>query len=333
MLISRSQFTCLLCAATVLVSACGGSKDVMDTPATPNATPSRIGGVETVAVTMTGRGSSRDDAIRDAVLRAVESIHGRAISVSTVRQEVGTVERRKGVSVMGAGASKTETERTTVGGTELVESTGGMVTSINIVSEAESRDGWTVQVIAAVAKFTDPGAGKPTVIITTPSGPSVTPDAARRMRQAMADGLTTSGKLMVLDRSNDEEIAAELADAVSGEVAGTEVLKAGKGKVADIAVLINIDQLGVNRTVRRMRMVDREIVSYSGLVEARYRLVHVPTRQVLGTGSARAERSSEESLQDAVDTAQWIDDMVNEVAQELARKAVADLLTTAGSTK
>lgn len=322
----------LLSAVLVGVVACGKEDEKADVAATSAAPASAAGGVEQVEVTASGSGPSRDEAIRDAVLRAVEEVHGRAVSMSNVSQELGSVEKSKDVSVMGVGASKSETERTTVGGRRLEESTRGLVTSIRILEEDEGRKGWTVKLVAKVAKFTAPGAGKPTVIVGQPKGDGLGEESSALIRGRISEALTSSGKVAVLDRSNDSELEAELEFAGSNAVTSTEALKQGQAQVADFLVQIVVDEFGVDRNVRTLRMTGREIVQYSGRASATYRLVHVATRQVVASGKASASKASGEALQDNVDVDAWRAEMLDEIAGKLATDVSKALVSANGGT-
>ena len=316
----------------LLVAACQSST-TQDAPAAGSGagTAPVVAGISTVEVATTGRGSSRDAAIRDALLRAVESVHGRAISVTTVSQELGTKEKRVDKSIMGIGGSKSDIERSTVGGRTVEEATRGLVTSMRILEEDEGGDSWTVKLIAGVAKFTPPGAGKPTVIVGTPRSETSAPEAAVVLRNRVADALSQGGKVALLDRSADGEIAAELALAGSEAAAATEALKQGQLQVADIAVLLSIDALAVDRASRTLRMTGREIVSYAGRADASFRVVHVATRQILASGRATATRGSEEALRDDINADAWRKEMMEEVAGDIARQVTNALITASGA--
>jgi hypothetical protein len=322
----------LLALAFLPLVACGTKDRAISPPASAGTASSSVaGGVETVEVTATGKGATRDEAIREAVLRAVEQVHGRAISMKNVSQELGSVTKQKGMSVMGVGASKSETERQTVGGRQITEETSGMVTSLRVVKEDEGRSSWEVTVVAMVAKFTTPGTGKPTVIIGRPKGDGITDDDADVIRERIATALTASGQLTMLDRSSDADIDNELELASSDAVSSTEALKQGQGKVADFVVQITVETLRVDRNARTLRMTGREIVSYDGRANASFRLVHVATRQVMGSGSATASRTSEEGLQDSVNADAWKRDLIEEIAGKLAVQVSAPLTKAGGA--
>lgn len=320
----------MLAVAFIPLVACGTKDSSAATSATTDtATARTAGGIETVEVTASGNGATRDDAIRDAVLRAVEQVHGRAISMKNISQELGSVSTTKDVSVMGVGASKSQSAQLTLGGRQMLEETKGLVTSLRIIEEDEGRSSWEVKVIALVAKYTAPGAGNPTVVIGQPTGRDITDDAAAVIRERIAGALSSEGAVTMLDRSSDADIDAELELAGSSAVSSTEALKQGQGQVADFVVKVTVEALRVDRNARTLRMTGREIVSYDGRAGASFRLIHVATRQVMGSGTATASRTSEEGLQDSVDADAWKREMLEEIAGKLATQ-VAQKLGKAG---
>ena len=326
-----TRLTFFLALFLVLGSlACAkGKEKAVGSPSLPAVTTSAAGGVEIVEITSSGKGATRDEAIRDAVLRAIEQVHGRAVSMTTVSQELGAVEKKTDKSLGPLSASKSETERVTAGGKRIEESTKGMVTGIRIVEEVEGRKGWDVTLVALVAKFTPPGGNKPRVVVGLPKGSDISADAATVIRERIGGALMASGKVAVLDRSDNGEVNAELELAASGSAAATENLKVGQNQVADFIVQVTVDALRVDRSARKMRTSNREIVSYTGSANASFRLVHVATRQVMGSGTATASRSSDESLQDTVNADVWMREMIDEVAGKLAAQ-VADALVKTG---
>lgn len=325
-----------LAASLLLLVACGkkpASVDA-DSTATAAAPTSPAGSVGTVEVTTSGTGATRDEAIRDAVLRAVEQVHGRAISVSNVSRELGTVTTRKNVDVAGIGAGKEESVTATEGGRQLSESTQGLVTAIRVLEEDESRRSWTVKISASVAKFMPPNANKLRVVVGEPRGDDgvqLDADAASLLRERVTAAINATGKVALLDRGASSDVDAELALAGSGAVASTEALKQGQMQVADVVVQLTVQDLSVDRQSRTLRMSQREIVSYRGRAAATYKIVHVATRQVLSTGEATASRSSDEALRDNVSASTWKQEMIEEISKDLAAKAAAALVPAKGA--
>jgi hypothetical protein len=329
-LVSSFAITLLLLGACDKKPEASGADSTVATaaPASP------AGGVVTVDVTTSGTGPTRDEAIRDAVIRAVEQVHGRAISVSNVSRELGTITTRKDVNVAGVGAGKEESITATEGGRQLSESTQGLVTAIRVIEEDEGRSSWTVKVTASVAKFMPPNANKLRVVVGQPRGDGrvdLDAEAAAMLRERVTAAINATGKVALLDRDASSDVDAELALAGSGAASGTESLKQGQMQVADVVVQLTVQELSVNRQSRTLRMSQREIVSYSGRAAATYKIVHVATRQVLSTGEAKASRSSGEALRDEVSATAWKRDMLEEMSKELAAKAAEALVPEKGA--
>jgi hypothetical protein len=281
-----------------------------------------MGGVELVDITTTGYGNTRDDAIRDAVVRAVEQVHGRAISVANVSRDLGSIERTVDSSVNGVGGTKSERLTRTRGGKQLSESTRGFVSSIKIVDEQQSGSKWTIKLVASVARYAAPN-NKLGVVVGAPKGVNgvmVDEASGGMLRDAVGSALLASPGLALLDRSADPTVGNEAAS-LSGDM-----VKGGQQQVADLVVQLTVSALRVNRNARMMRTTNREIVQYDGQVAASYRVVHVATGQVLASGDAQASRASDEALRDNVNPAAWKQEMLSEVAGKLAAGIVDALV-------
>ena len=316
--------------------ACGAPQEqpaARDSTSAPPAVSKAVGGVENVEVTSVGRGASRADAIRDAALRAVEQVHGRAISLTTVSQEIASVQASGTSDVDGVRSSTQQSARITLGGPRLEEATAGMVTSLIVQRESEQNGSWEVHVTAKVAKYTPPSMNKPTVIVGAPRGGGVTALLADLLRERIAGAITNDGELALLDRTEDADAAAEMRLSASGEAPATEALKRGQAKVADFLVQLTVNAIIVDRQARRMRTSDREIVQYAGHADVGYRLMHIATRQVLASGKATADRQSEESLRDLIDAERWKRDMMDEVAGKLSAEISGVLRRTPDGTR
>ncbi|MCA2988551.1 MAG: hypothetical protein INH02_14120 [Gemmatimonas sp.] len=313
----------------VVTAACTGAAEKEAQailPESPSATGRElVGGVENVEVKATGNGRTREEAIRDATLRAVEQVHGRAISLMTVSQEVASIDMSRSVESNGARSAAQQSARITAGGRRLMESTAGLVTSIVVEQDVENRGAWEVRITATIAKYVPPTVAKPTVVVGTPRGVDATGPEAGALRDRIASAILTSGEFAVLDRSSNADLVAELDFASSDNVAATEALKRSQARIADFVVQLSVSALTVNRQARRMRTTSREIVQYSGGAEVDYKVVHVASRQVLAAGTGTARRQSEEALQDDVDAEQWKREMLEEISDKLSTEITAAL--------
>lgn len=326
----RAMITCAL----LLSSACGDSTnkvaaDPVKVDSPVNTTVGVYGGVESVDIATVGVGATREEAIRDGVLRAVEQVHGRAISMTTVRQELGSVEVIKQEPVGGISATTSVKVTAVAGGAQLAEATGGIVTSIKIVEEDESGNQWKVSLVASVAKYTPPSTRGPKVVVAMPRGAggiSVDEEVATALRERISAALGSTGGLTLLDRSMDPSIDEEIALAGSSASGAAEQLRQGQTQVADLVVQVTVTALEVDRQARMMRTTNREIVSYSGSASASYRVIQVATRQLVSSGNASASRDSDASLKDDVNPEAWKRGMIEEIAKQLTSQIAAALV-------
>jgi hypothetical protein len=312
----------------VLVVACGTNGDKQSfagdkSAAPPAASAAGSGTVESVEVTATGTGPSRGDAIQDAAIRAIEQVQGRAIAISTVSDGVASLAIKSDNSSAGSHATSNVDASATIGGRQLSDATHGVITSLTVERESQQAGRWNVTVRAAIAKYSPFGGDKTHVVVAAPQveGDQATPALRTEVRDGIAEALTATGHVAVLDRS-DSEVNAELAFAASGEARSTEQLKLSQADVADFVVLTTITDLRVDRHARRMRTADREIVSYEGHAVMSFRVVHLASRQVVASGTFEASKVADESLADTVDPSVWKTAMLRELEIKVSHQAV-----------
>ncbi len=295
---------------------------------TPVSTAEKYGGVQTVDVETTGQGGTREEATQNALLRAIEQVHGRAMSVATISSELGSISAEATVSRGNATETRSARVSATVGGRQLMEVTRGLLTSVTILEEQEGRRGWTVRVLASVARFVAPDADKMKVVVAVTAGPDAAQlddKAIRSLRDAVGAVLQRSGRAVLVDREASAAIADEQSLAMGEFSPAAEAVKVAQIRTADVVVAVRVERLNVSRSARRMRTADREIVRYSGDGRIGFRVTHVASRQVLASGGATAQRSSTESLTDDVDVQAWIDAMLEEMAAAVVQGVAASL--------
>jgi hypothetical protein len=275
-------------------------------------------------------GETRDEAIRDAAVRAVEQVQGRAIAVAEVSQEIGSVATQAASSGTD-GSSRMSAEVTAVaGGRQLSDATHGIISTLRVIHEVQVPSGWSVTVNAAVAKYAPRDDNKAHVVVPLPTSddPGVPASLRKQVGDAITDALTASGRIAVLDRS-DDEIEAELAFAGSSDARATEHLKLAQADVADYLVIVRIESVSVEREARRMRTADREIVAYKGSAAMSYRVVHVASREVVESGGFTAHRSMDEALVDTVNVDGWKEAMLRELEAKVAQRVTDAFVSVA----
>jgi hypothetical protein len=281
------------------------------------------GTVESVEVTATGTGDSKDDAIRDAAIRAIEQVQGRAIAISTVSKEIASVAIKSASSSGNSTTTSSVSASATAGGRQLSDATRGVITALKVEQESQQAGHWSVTVRASVAKYSPLGGDKPRVVVAPPhvEGDQATPAMRNDVREGITEALMATGHVAVLARS-DSELDAELAFAASAAARPTEQQKLSQADVADFIVTTAITDLRVDRHARRMRTADREIVSYDGHAEMSFRIVHLASRQIVASGTFEASKRSDDSLTDTVDPTAWKVAMLREVQIKVAQQVV-----------
>lgn len=316
--------------ALLLVAACGrpeSAEPVVKAPQDVAPARPQAGGIEEVEVEATGVGGTREDALRDAAIRAVEQVHGRAISMATVSIDLGSVSVQATRSTNNTTESAEARVSATLGGRRLVDATGGLLTALAVQRSIQEGGMWYVTVLASVARYIPPTSNKVRLVVAPAK--DATGEAPASVREAIGRGISdvfvATGRIAVLERVADD-LEAELAFATSGEARSTEALKRGQADIADIVVSTRVTTLRVERQVRKMRTAERELVSYVGRASLTYRAVHLATREVLASGTVETSKTSTESLTDGIDVDAWQTEMVQEITEAASQRLVSALL-------
>jgi hypothetical protein len=87
----------------------------------------------------------------------------------------------------------------------------------------------------------------------------------------------------VLDREFTSEIESELDLIGSGAVTSADTVRLGEALAADLIVIPVVERFEYTRIARKLRMADRELVSYSGGARFSFRVLNATTRQIVLT--------------------------------------------------
>ncbi len=291
--------------------------------ATELSTDSSVG-VYVIPVEITGVGHDRDAAIQDAVVRAIEEVHGPAVA-----------------AVHGIGLEQQPELQVQA----LSGATAGYVTSVRVLDEIEpavppstsnrNRRGralslddspslvWSVRVEVGVAGYA-PRDSPPIALVVSVENGEADPQWAELLEQEASAVLYRTDRVSVLDREGSATIRRELELALGGRSTPRDAVRLGQVRVADLAVLGTIEEFQIEITEQPMRTTDRSVRQARGSARASFRLVDVATLEVLGIGSTSASRETEPTLSQP-NTTGWEGAMATELAEGVGRQ-VANLL-------
>jgi hypothetical protein len=325
-----------------------------------SSVPPGPGGIEVVEVEVSGFGATRSEAIQDATLRAVEEVHGRAVAMVISSAQLGSIQFEDGRSrsaqiggeaLFGATSGYVTSLRILEEGEVRAESptpetrrqrasavvlplillaavqAGGEEPAEapkNISEPASSgpRE-WKVRVQAGVARYTPRNSPPLAIVVSVESG-----DAggqwSQLLEQEVSGVLIQTGRASLVDREGSLALTRELNLALSDRSQAVDALRFGQNRVADLAILLKVDELQTRVSSQAMRTTNRAVQTARGSGRISYRVVDVASLELLGRGSVSSTRESEPSL-DRPNTSGWEADMASELARQISQR-VSDLL-------
>ncbi|MGV8961039.1 MAG: CsgG/HfaB family protein [Stenotrophomonas sp.] len=164
------------------------------------------------------------------------------------------------------------------------------------VSRRSLRSYWKVRIKADIAKYRAPDEqGRPKIVVSLPQVRSGTyavgdgrvdsDEVARAIRARLSDTLTQTKRFIVLDREFGDEMQAEIDHINSGNVRLQDTARLGQQLATDLILIPSIERFEYPRSVRQLRMSDRQVSSYSGGGRITLRLVNAATGEVVMSDS------------------------------------------------
>ncbi len=164
------------------------------------------------------------------------------------------------------------------------------------VSRRTMRSYWKVRVRADIAQYRAPDEqGRPKIVVAQPhvrsgsyavgDGRVASEDVAAAIRARLNDTLTQTKRFIVLDREFGEEMQAEIDHINSGNVRLQDTARLGQQLATDLILIPTIERFEYPRSVRNLRMSDRQVSSYSGGGRITLRLINATTGEVVMSDS------------------------------------------------
>ena len=110
-------------------------------------------------------------------------------------------------------------------------------------------------------------------------------EVADAIRARLSDTLTQTQRFIVLDREFGDELQAEIDHINSGNVRLQDTARVGQQLATDLILIPTIERFEYPRSVRNLRMSDRQVTSYSGGGRIALRLINATTGQVVMSDS------------------------------------------------
>jgi len=163
-------------------------------------------------------------------------------------------------------------------------------------SRKKMRSYWKVRIRADIPQYRAPEEqGRPKIVVALPKtlaasyavgdGKTSAPEVADAVRGRLSDILTQTKRFIVLDREFGSDLQAEIDHINSGNVRVQDSARIGQQLATDLILIPVIERFEYPRHVQRLRMSDRELVSYSGGGRITLRLVNATTGEVVMSDS------------------------------------------------
>lgn len=192
------------------------------------------------------------------------------------------------------------------------------------------RSYWKVKLKAEIAQFSAADEkGRPKIIVALPKtlgdsypvgdGRVASAEVAQAVRSRLSDILTQTKRFIVLDREFGADIQAEIDHINSGKVRAQDSARIGQQLATDLILIPTIERFEYVKSVRKLRMSDRELVSYAGSGRITLRLLNATTGEVVMSNSfehklADADPSTMPRVIDGQSmTAQTMDSLANQI--------------------
>ncbi|MBS0465639.1 MAG: hypothetical protein JSS31_04375 [Proteobacteria bacterium] len=206
------------------------------------------------------------------------------------------------------------------------------------VSHQKMRSYWKVRVRVDVAQYRAPDEqGRPKIVVAMPkTGTASYPvgdgrenaiAVASAVRGRLSDILTQTKRFIVLDREFGSEMQAEIDHINSGNVRVQDSARLGQQLATDLILIPTIERFEYVRSVRKLRMADRELVSYSGGGRITLRLLNAATGEVVMSDTFEHKLASADpsTLPRVVDGPGMVAEMMNSLAGQIGGAVVTEI--------
>jgi len=298
---------CLL-AATVVTAGDAPSAQ-QNTAGSKRSTPPVLVKTEpnnAIVKEVIGRGRNRDEAIKNALYRAVEQVRG--VKVDSSKYEFGF--RSSGVAVGDdePGQRRVEFDSVTVGtnGTVYTTEIGGLIRSYNVLDEKQiDPDNYEVTLQVSVYDYALRGQTGRVKIALIPAktqqssyaflNQTISGDTLSSLfSQRLVAGLTQTNKFAVLDRDSISEFIKERNMLFSFDAPLGEQAKLAETMGADYLLIGTITQAQIDMIERYLSAANYTTKKFEARFNFDYRLIDSSTKQIVLASTARKYLKNED---------------------------------------
>ncbi len=266
-----------------------------------------------------GQGRNRDEAIKNALYRAVEQVRG--VKVDSGTYEFAFRGAEAGIGAEQPGQRKIEFDSVDVAtkGTVYTTEIGGLVKTYNVLEEKQiDKDSYQVKLQVAVYDYGERGQTKRVKIALMPIKTlqkefrflnlTISDDTLSTLfSQRLAIGLTQTNKFAVLDRENLTDFAKEKKMLLSFDAPLGEQAKLAETLGADYLLVGTISQAQIERIAKYLKAADYTTNEFKARLNFNFRFVDSSTKQIVLASAVQKYLENEEvrNLADELDPAEW----------------------------
>jgi curli biogenesis system outer membrane secretion channel CsgG len=199
------------------------------------------------------------------------------------------------------------------------------------------RSYWKVRVKVDVAQYKAPDEqGRPKIVVAMPrtltasypvgDGSAASAEVAQAVRGRLSDILTQTKRFIVLDREFGAEMQAEIDKINSGSVRVQDSARLGQQLATDLILIPIIERFEYPKHVTKLKMSDRELVSYSGGGRITLRLLNATTGEVVMSNSFdhKLEDADPSTMPRVIDGKGMATSMMETLSAQMGKAIVSD---------
>lgn len=280
-----------------------------------------VQGKDLVVREVIGRGTTKDQAIKNALYTAVGQARG--VEVDSERYNLGFHESGVGLDADNTGEGKStriQFDSIEVGtqGNVYTTKIGGAVKTYEVLEEQKTEDGYEVKVRVTIIDYAPrddshrPKIGlmhartlQPTYAFLDNQMPEAVISSMFTQKLAMA--LTQTNKFAVLDRESIAEFARERSLLLSNDAPLEERAKLAEMLGSDYLLVGTISQAKLERKAKRLTAANYTVTEHKARVVFNYRLISGYSRQIVQAGVVEKYLENEEirALADEQSSREW----------------------------
>jgi curli biogenesis system outer membrane secretion channel CsgG len=268
---------------------------------------------------VTGRGRNKEEAIKDALYRAVEQVRG--VKVDSGAYEFAFRGAGAGVTAEEPGQGRIEFDSVDVAtrGTAYTTEIGGLVKTYDVLDEKQiDQDTYQVKLKVAVYNYGQRGQTRRIKVALMPVKTlhsnyqflnlTMSGDAlSTLLSQRLAAGLTQTNKFAVLDRESIVDFVREKKMLLAFDAPLSEQAKLAETLGADYLLVGTISQAKIERVDKYLKTADYTTSEFKARLNFNYRLVDSSTKQIVLASAVQKylENEAVRKLADELDPSEW----------------------------